>query len=45
MGSTASDLQLLGNIATVVGAAAGILGGIGGAVGLAAFLGAGGTLS
>ncbi|MCL2532789.1 MAG: hypothetical protein FWE39_01375 [Nocardiaceae bacterium] len=45
MGSTASDLQLMGNIATVVGGAAGILGGIGAAIGLAAFFGGGGTLS
>ncbi|WP_430330909.1 hypothetical protein [Rhodococcus sp. ACT016] len=45
MGLTASDLQLMGNIATVVGAAAGILGGIGAAVGLAAFFGGGAMLS
>ncbi|MFX1787115.1 hypothetical protein [Prescottella equi] len=45
MGSTASDLQLLGNAATIVGGAAGILGGIGTALGLAAFFGAGGTAS
>ncbi|BCN52130.1 hypothetical protein RE9425_05200 [Prescottella equi] len=45
MGSTASDLQLLGNAATIVGGAAGILGGIGAALGLAAFFGAGGTAS
>jgi hypothetical protein len=45
MGSSETDLALLANVATVVGGAAGILGGIGAAAGLAAFLGAGGTLS
>ncbi|MBM9838145.1 hypothetical protein JO861_16485 [Rhodococcus hoagii] len=45
MGSSESDLMLLGNIATIVGAAAGILGGVGAAAGLAAFFGAGGALS
>ncbi|WFR72298.1 hypothetical protein P9209_28600 [Prescottella defluvii] len=45
MGSTASDLQLMGNIATIVGGAAGILGGLGAAVGLAAFFAGGATLS
>ncbi|MCL2534626.1 MAG: hypothetical protein FWE39_10695 [Nocardiaceae bacterium] len=45
MGSTASDLQLMGNAATVIGGVAGILGGIGGVIGLAAFFGAGGAAS
>ncbi|MFM1722054.1 MULTISPECIES: hypothetical protein [Rhodococcus] len=45
MGSTQSDLQLIGNIATVIGGVAGVLGGLGAAAGLAAFIGGGGTLS
>ncbi|MDI9916813.1 hypothetical protein [Rhodococcus sp. IEGM 1379] len=45
MGSTASDLQLMGNAATIIGAAAGMLGGLSAAIGLVTFFGAGGTLS
>lgn len=44
MGSSATDLKNLGDAATVFGALAGILGGLGAAAGLAAFLG-GGTAS
>ncbi|WP_181762864.1 hypothetical protein [Rhodococcus spelaei] len=45
MGSSESDLKLLGNVATIGGAAAGILGGIGAVAGLVAFFGAGGAQS
>ncbi|MGW4477986.1 hypothetical protein [Rhodococcus triatomae] len=45
MGSTTEELQLLGTVSSVVGMAAGILGGIGAAVGFAAFVGGGGIQS
>ena len=43
MGSTDSEIQSLSNIASLGGAVAAIIGGIAGALGLAAFLASGGT--
>ncbi|SUA44895.1 Uncharacterised protein [Nocardia africana] len=38
MGSSAQDLQALGQAATIIGALGAVIGGIGGALGLAAIL-------